>query len=92
MGQMQRPSDYYSLPGFTICQHDDSIVLGIDLKADQESSRLTGYYLFGAAKQISIGELWFSQVKLHFMYNLIVFMPLLFGLILYFQPPVEADR
>lgn len=53
---------------------------------------LSGYYLFGAAKQISLGELWFSRVELHFMYNLIVFMPLLIGLILYFPPPVEVDR
>ncbi|MCE7989222.1 MAG: hypothetical protein DYG89_49340 [Caldilinea sp. CFX5] len=45
---------------------------------------LTGYYLFGATKQISIGELWFPRVELHFMYNLLVFIPLLIGLILYF--------
>ncbi len=46
---------------------------------------LTGSYLFGAAKQISIGELWFPRVELHFMYNLIVFVPLMIGVVVYFK-------
>lgn len=47
---------------------------------------LTGYYLFGAAKQISIGELWFPRMELHFAYNLLVFVPLMVAMYGYFQP------
>ena len=46
---------------------------------------LTGVYLFGAAKQTSIGELWLPRVELHFMYNLIVFVPLMIGVVIYFK-------
>jgi hypothetical protein len=52
---------------------------------------LTGIYLFGATKQMSIGELWFPRVELHFMYNLIVFVPLIIGVILYFRPPAGRN-
>ena len=48
---------------------------------------LTGFYLFGASKQMGIGELWFPRVELHFTYNLIVFVPLVIGMFIYFHPP-----
>ena len=47
---------------------------------------LTGYYLFGAAKQISIGELWLPRMELHFGYNLLVFVPLVIAMYIYFRP------
>ncbi len=54
---------------------------------------LTGIYLFGAAKQISILELWFPRMELHFAYNLIVFVPLVIGMIQYFgSPPARRER
>ncbi len=46
---------------------------------------LTGIYLFGASKQISILQLWIPRVELHFMYNLIVFVPMVIALIIHFQ-------
>jgi hypothetical protein len=49
---------------------------------------LTGVYLFGAAKQTSIGELWFPRPELHFLYNLVVFVPLVLGMLAYFRRPV----
>jgi hypothetical protein len=52
---------------------------------------LTGFYLFGAAKQTGIGELWFPRPELHFAYNLIVFVPLVIAMFLYFQPPSRRD-
>jgi hypothetical protein len=53
---------------------------------------LTGRYLFGASKQIGIGELWFPRVELHFMYNLIVFVPLMIAMYLYTQRKAAAVR
>jgi hypothetical protein len=50
---------------------------------------LTGYYLFGASKQISILELWFPRMELHFAYNLIVFVPLIIGVFAYFRHDVD---
>jgi hypothetical protein len=50
---------------------------------------LTGTYLFGAAQQISIGQLWIPRVELHFLYNLIVFVPLVLGMIYHFYPPAS---
>lgn len=46
---------------------------------------LTGVYLFGASKQIGIGELWFPRVELHFVYNLIVFVPMVLAMSVYFR-------
>jgi hypothetical protein len=48
---------------------------------------LTGYYLFGASAQMGIGQLWIPRVELHFMYNLIVFIPLVVGMYYHFYPP-----
>ena len=48
---------------------------------------LTGYYLFGASKQISIGERWLPRMELHFGYNLLVFVPLVVAMYIYFRPP-----
>lgn len=53
---------------------------------------LTGFYLFGAAKQTGIGELWFPRPELHFVYNLIVFAPLVLGMLVYFRPPPGLGR
>ena len=50
---------------------------------------LAGVYLFGAAQQISIGQLWFPRPELHFVYNLIVFVPLVIAMIHHFNPPVD---
>lgn len=53
---------------------------------------LTGVYIFGASKQISIGELWFPRPELHFVYNLLVFAPLVIGMYLYFRPPADGEE
>ncbi len=45
---------------------------------------LTGHYLFGASQQMGIGQLWIPRVELHFLYNLIVFTPMVVGMIYYF--------
>lgn len=52
-----------------------------------QAQYLTGHYLFGASMQISILQQWFPRVELHFMYNLIVFLPLLIGVLYHFYPP-----
>ena len=44
---------------------------------------LTGFFLFGAPKQTSILQLWIPRVELHFLYNTLVFMPMLVGLYFY---------
>ena len=51
---------------------------------------LTGYYLFGAAHQISILELWFPRAELHFSYNLLVYIPMVIAIHYYLQPKLEA--
>ena len=51
---------------------------------------LTGYYLFGAAHQISILELWFPRAELHFTYNLLVYIPMVIAIHYYLQPKLEA--
>jgi hypothetical protein len=43
---------------------------------------LTGFYLLGASKQTSLLELWFPRVELHFLYNTVVFLPMLVALFL----------
>lgn len=48
---------------------------------------LTGIYLFGAATQISIGQLWIPRVELHFLYNLIVFIPMVVAIYYYYRQP-----
>jgi hypothetical protein len=47
---------------------------------------LTGYYLFGAAKQTSILQLWFPRPELHFVYNLLVFIPMVIAVQYYIKP------
>lgn len=44
---------------------------------------LTGFYLFDAPQQTSILEVWFPRVELHFIYNTVVFIPMLVALFLY---------
>jgi hypothetical protein len=50
---------------------------------------LTGYYLFGRTTQTSILQLWFPRIELHFMYNLLVFIPLMIGFYYYLYPPAS---
>lgn len=44
---------------------------------------LTGFYLFGATQQASILQLWIPRVELHFLYNSLVFIPMLPALFFY---------
>lgn len=44
---------------------------------------LAGAYLFGAPQQTSILQLWIPRVELHFLYNSVVFIPMLVALFLY---------
>jgi hypothetical protein len=46
---------------------------------------LLGMYLFGAAEPISIGQLWVRRPELHFMYNLVVFVPTAIAVWYYWQ-------
>lgn len=46
---------------------------------------LTGIYLFGASQQMGIGQLFLPRAELHFLYNLIVFVPTIVGTMLYFH-------
>jgi hypothetical protein len=50
---------------------------------------LTGYYLFGAPHQISILQLWFPRAELHFVYNLLVFIPMVIAVHEYIKPKLE---
>lgn len=47
---------------------------------------LTGYYLFGAPYQISIGQIWFPRAELHFAYNLFTFVPMAIAVHFYLKP------
>lgn len=44
---------------------------------------LSGIYLFGASQQTGILQLWIPRVELHFLYNTLVFLPMLLGLYFY---------
>ncbi len=44
---------------------------------------LTGYYLFNALKQTSLLEIFFPRLQLHFVYNLLVFIPIVVAGFLY---------
>lgn len=52
---------------------------------------LSGIYLFGAQQQTSIFQLWFPRVELHFVYNLLVFLPMVIGMFYHHYPP-SGDR
>lgn len=45
---------------------------------------LTDFYLFGATQQMSIGQLLLPRAELHFIYNFVVFVPTIIGVVLYF--------
>lgn len=47
---------------------------------------LTGHYLFDAPHQISILQLWFPRAELHFIYNLLVFIPMVIAVHYYVKP------
>jgi hypothetical protein len=53
---------------------------------------VTGYYLFGAAHQISILQIWFPRPELHFIYNLIVFVPMVIAVHSYLQPTIRGSQ
>ncbi|MEX1019672.1 MAG: hypothetical protein WDZ49_08440 [Litorilinea sp.] len=53
---------------------------------------LTGYYIFGRIKQTSLLELFFPREELHFVYNLIVFVPMVIAVHYYLRPKVSIDR
>lgn len=38
---------------------------------------LTGHFWFGRSVQTGIGQLWFPRAELHFVYNLLVFVPMM---------------
>lgn len=46
---------------------------------------LTGIYLFGASQQMGIGQLLLPRLELHFLYNLVVFLPTVVAFVLYFR-------
>ncbi len=46
---------------------------------------LSGYYFYGAIKQMSVLEAFFPRIELHFVYNLLGFTPTLIAIILYFN-------
>lgn len=48
---------------------------------------LSGIYLFGASQQTGILQLWIPRVELHFLYNTLVFLPMLAGLFFYIRDP-----
>ena len=50
------------------------------------SQYVSGRFLFGAARQISIGQLWFPRAELHFFYNLFVFVPMVIAVHYYLKP------
>ncbi|MFW6096999.1 MAG: hypothetical protein ACOC9Z_02935 [Chloroflexota bacterium] len=52
---------------------------------------LSGYYLFGASQQMGIGQLWLPRVELHFLYNSIVFIPMVLGLFYHLYPPQSGS-
>lgn len=46
---------------------------------------VTKTFFFGGIVQTSVGQIWFPRVELHFMYNFIVFVPLMIACLLYFR-------
>ena len=46
---------------------------------------VTGVFLYGAMKQMSILERFAPRIELHFIYNLVVFVPTLIAFVLYFR-------
>lgn len=53
---------------------------------------LTGIYLFGASQQMGIGQLVLPRAELHFLYNLIVFVPTIIATMLYFTKKNMAGK
>ena len=51
---------------------------------------LSGWYLFNAVKQRSLLELFFPRLELHFVYNLLVLVPTLIAVGLYFYVLLSA--
>ena len=50
---------------------------------------LTGNYFYGAAQQMSILQYWFPRAELHFVYNLMVFTPMVIAVHYYVKPKLE---
>lgn len=52
---------------------------------------VTRVYLFGRAEQTGIGQLFLDRVELHFLYNLLVFVPMVVGMYFHFYP-IDLER
>ncbi len=52
---------------------------------------VTGIYLYGAVKQMSILERFAPRIELHFAYNLAVFLPTLIAFVIYLRRPQRPD-
>ncbi|MEZ4606252.1 MAG: hypothetical protein R2865_05465, partial [Deinococcales bacterium] len=46
---------------------------------------LTGHYFLGAIKQMSFLEIFFPRLELHFVYNLLVFVPTILASLIYLK-------
>ena len=44
---------------------------------------LVGHFLFGAAEQTTLLQLWVPRVELHFLYNTIVFIPMFVAVVIH---------
>lgn len=53
---------------------------------------LTGYYLFNAEKQTSLLEWFFPRIELHFVYNLLVFIPTILAISIYSSATTKLWR
>jgi hypothetical protein len=53
--------------------------------------RLTGHFLFGAQAPTSIAQLVVPRVELHLLYNVLVFVPMLIGMLYHISPPAGED-
>ena len=53
---------------------------------------LTGWYLFGAEQQISLLQPLIPRVELHFLYNTVVFIPMVVAMFLYSRHRCDAQK
>ena len=50
-----------------------------------QSQSLTGIFLFNANMQTGVGELLLPRLELHFIYNALVFVPTIIGVVIYMR-------
>jgi len=53
---------------------------------------LLGIYLFGASQPMSLGQLLLPRAELHFIYNFVVFVPTIIGVMLYLLQQLKAHQ